>query len=84
MSHLTIYLDLESISRFEDPVQLQVKSYISNKRLYQTVTFQQAMFPTKLPWPVTLAPTNEAIRRENCAKKTLIRKKINCCNPGGH
>jgi hypothetical protein len=32
MAHLTTYLDLESVSRFEDPVQLQVKTYISNKQ----------------------------------------------------
>jgi hypothetical protein len=37
-----------------------------------------------MPWPMTLAPTNEAIRRENCAEKTLIWKKINRHNPGGH
>ena len=29
------------------------------------------MFPTIMPWPMTLAPTNEAIRRENCAEKNL-------------
>jgi hypothetical protein len=28
-----------------------------------------------MPWPMTLAPTNEAIRHENHAKITLIRKK---------
>jgi hypothetical protein len=26
-----------------------------------------------MPWLMTLAPTNEAFRRENHAKKTLIR-----------
>jgi hypothetical protein len=24
-----------------------------------------------MPWPMTLAPTNEAIRHENCAKTNL-------------
>jgi hypothetical protein len=33
---------------------------------------------------MTLTPTNEAVRRENRAKKTLIQKKIDCHNPGGH
>ena len=33
---------------------------------------------------MTLAPTNEAIRHENCAKKTLIREKIYRHDPGGH
>jgi hypothetical protein len=34
------------------------------------------MFPTIMPWPMTLAPMNKAIRRENCVKNTLIREKI--------
>jgi hypothetical protein len=34
------------------------------------------MFPTIMPWPMTLAPTNEAIRHENCAEKTLIWRKL--------
>jgi hypothetical protein len=34
------------------------------------------MFPTIMPWPMTLAPTDEAVRRENCSKKTLLRKKL--------
>ncbi len=33
---------------------------------------------------MTLAPTNEAVRHENHAEKTFIRKKINCHDPGGH
>jgi hypothetical protein len=32
VARLTTYLDLASVSRFEDPVQLQVKSYISKKQ----------------------------------------------------
>jgi hypothetical protein len=27
---------------------------------------------------MTLAPTNEAVRRDNQAEKTFVRKKINC------
>jgi hypothetical protein len=42
------------------------------------------MFPAIMPWLMTLAPMNEAIRHENCVEKTLIRKKINHHNPGGH
>ncbi len=34
------------------------------------------MFPAIMPWPITLAPTNEAIRRENCAENNLDTKKI--------
>jgi hypothetical protein len=42
------------------------------------------MFPAIMPWPMTLAPTNEAVRHENCAKKTLIQKLINPHDPGVH
>jgi hypothetical protein len=34
------------------------------------------MFPAIMPWPMTLDPMNEAVRRENLAEKTFIRKKI--------
>jgi hypothetical protein len=35
------------------------------------------MFLAIRPWPMTLAPTNEAVRRDNHAeKKPLFRKKI--------
>jgi hypothetical protein len=36
---------------------------------------QQAMIPAIMPWPMTLAPTNEAVRRENCAEKNLDVEK---------
>jgi hypothetical protein len=29
-----------------------------------------------MPWPMTLAPTHEAIRRENCAEKILDMEKL--------
>jgi hypothetical protein len=32
MGRLITYLEFESILRFEDPVQLQVESYVSNKQ----------------------------------------------------
>ncbi len=35
-------------------------------------------------WPMTLAPTNEAVRRENHAEKTFVRKEIIYHDPGGH
>jgi hypothetical protein len=37
-----------------------------------------------MAWPMTLAHMNEAVRRENHAEKTFIRKKINRHNPRGH
>ncbi len=33
------------------------------------------MFPAIMPWPMTLAPTNEAVRRENHAEKNLYKEK---------
>jgi hypothetical protein len=33
------------------------------------------MFPATMPWSMTLAPTNEAVRRENHAKKNLYKEK---------
>jgi hypothetical protein len=42
------------------------------------------MFPATMRWPMTLTPTNEAVRRENHEQKTFIRKKINSHDPGGH
>ncbi len=42
------------------------------------------MFPATMPWPMTLAPMNEAVRHENHAVKNLYKKKINLHNPRGH
>ncbi len=42
------------------------------------------MFPATMPWPMTLALMNEAVRRENHAKKNLYKEIINRHNPGGH
>jgi hypothetical protein len=33
------------------------------------------MFPATMPWPMTLAPTNEVVRRENHAEKNLYKEK---------
>ncbi len=33
---------------------------------------------------MTLAPMNEAVRRENHAEKKLVRKENNRHDPGGH
>jgi hypothetical protein len=33
---------------------------------------------------MTLTPTNEAVRRENCMKKNLDTEKIKCHNLGVH
>jgi hypothetical protein len=34
------------------------------------------MFPAIMPWPMTLAPTNGAVRRGNCAETNLDMEKI--------
>ena len=33
------------------------------------------MFPTTMLWPMTLAPTNEAVRRKNHAEENLYKEK---------
>jgi hypothetical protein len=33
------------------------------------------MFPAIMPWPMILAPTNEAIRHENDVEKNLYKVK---------
>jgi hypothetical protein len=33
---------------------------------------------------MTLAPTNEAVRRKKHVEKNLCKEKINCHDPGGH
>ncbi len=33
------------------------------------------MFPAIMPWPMTLSPTNEAVRRENHEEKNLYKEK---------
>ena len=42
------------------------------------------MFPTIMPWPMTLAPTNEAVRHENHAEKNFYKEKNCRHDPGGH
>jgi hypothetical protein len=42
------------------------------------------MFSALMPWPMTLASMNEAVRRENHAEKTFDKEKINRHDPGGH
>ncbi len=54
------------------------KSYISESRDLARY------FPAKLPWSMTLAPTNEAISREIMRKKNLKGKKICRKILGGH
>jgi hypothetical protein len=42
------------------------------------------MFPATMPWPMTLAPTNEAVRHENHAEKNLYNEKNTRHDLGGH
>jgi hypothetical protein len=42
------------------------------------------MFLAIMPWPMTLAPTNEAVRHENHAEKAFIRKNNYRHDPGVH
>jgi hypothetical protein len=42
------------------------------------------MFPAMMPWPMTLAPTNEAVSHENHVEKYLYKEKNYRHDPGGH
>ncbi len=42
------------------------------------------MFPALMPWPMALAPMNEAVRYENHEKNTLDKEKNNQHDLGGH
>jgi hypothetical protein len=42
------------------------------------------MSPAIMPWPMTLTPTNEAVRREKHTENNLYKEKSNHHNPGGH
>ncbi len=68
MARLTIYLDLESleIRRSGFDFKSNLTSAIGNLANCNIV---RDMFPATMPWPMTLAPTNEAVRRENYTKK---------------
>jgi hypothetical protein len=65
---LTTYLDLESleIRRSGFDFKLNLTSAIGN---LANRDIKQDMFPAIMPWPMTLAPTNEAVRREHHAEK---------------
>ncbi len=83
MECLTTYLDLESLE-----IQRSGLNFKSN--LTSAIDdlanrdIQRDMFPAKMPWPMTLAPTNEAVRRENHAENNLCKEKINRLDPGSH
>jgi hypothetical protein len=83
VARLTTYLDLKSleIPRSGFDFKSNLTSAIGN---LANRDIWQAKFPAIMPLPMTLAPTNEAVRRENHAEKNHISKKINRHDPGGH
>ena len=70
MAHLSTYLNLESleIQRSGFDFRSNLTSAIGN---LANRNIQLDMFPATMPWPMTLAPTNEAVRRDNHAEKNL-------------
>jgi hypothetical protein len=74
VARLTTYLDLESLEiqrsgfNFKSNLTLAIGNLANGDIL-------RAMFPAIMSWPMTLAPTNEAVRRENHAEKTLYKEK---------
>jgi hypothetical protein len=75
VARLTTYLDLKSleIQRSGFDFKLNLTSAIGD---LVNRDILQDMFPATMPWHMTLAPTNEAVRCENHTEKTFIRKKI--------
>jgi hypothetical protein len=60
--------------RFKDPVQLQVESYISDWRFSKLQHLASYVSRHNAMAYMTLAPTHEAVRRENYAEKILKEK----------
>ena len=71
--YLTPYLDLESlkIRRSGFDFKLNLTSAIGD---LANRNIQQDMFPAIMPWPMTLAPTNEGVRHDNYAEKNLHKE----------
>jgi hypothetical protein len=72
--HLTTYLDLKSL-------EIQRSGFDFKSNLTSAIgdlanrDIQLDMLPAIMPWPMTLAPTNEAVRRENHAEKKILQGK---------
>ncbi len=74
MARLTTYLDIKSHNILRSGFDFKSNltsaiGYLANHG------FQQAMFPAIRPWPMALAPTNEAVRGDNQAEKNLCKEK---------
>ncbi len=74
MARLTTYLDLESLEIQKSGFNVKSNLTSASGDL-ANCDIQQAMFPALMPWPMTLAPMNEAVRRENHAEKNLNKEK---------
>jgi hypothetical protein len=74
VARLTPYLDLKSL-------KIQRSGFDFKSNLTSAIgdlvnrNIQRDLFPATMPWPMTLAPMNEAVRRENHAKKNLYKEK---------
>jgi hypothetical protein len=73
VARFTTYLDLESleIRRSGFDFKSNLTSAIGN---LANRNIKQDKFLATMPWPMTLAPMNEAVRRENHAKKNLCKE----------
>ena len=77
----TWILNLFQYSEIQFDFKSNLTSAISNFRESQYLA--SFLLPI-MPWPMTLAPMNEAIRRKNCVKKNLDMEKNNRHDLGGH
>jgi hypothetical protein len=69
MWHVLPLIWILNLLRFEDPVLTSSRILHQQLAILANRNIQQAMFPAIMPWPMTLAPTNEAVRRENRVEK---------------
>ncbi len=74
MARLTNYLDLKSleIQRSGFDFKLNLTSAIGDLANRDILAI---MFPALMPWPMTIAPMNEAVRCENHVEKTFDKEK---------
>ena len=56
-------------TRFKDPVSTSNQILHQQLAIFANHDIEQAMFPAIMPWPMTLAPTHETVRREIHAEK---------------
>ncbi len=66
---------LSSSAMMRQKIRVTVCHRLHQQRAILAKRYSARYFPANIPWPMTLAPTNEAISREIMRKKNFIGKK---------